>query len=153
MLRRAIPLTVFIALFGLAARADDKPIIPKTAPPRFMTVNEFDTGKEELLVGVTRKENVAEVRTRVVEVMGQKVTQSYTVTRPVMVSVMMKLSTHGAKFLNGEGKPVSKASAIQMFKPGTVILWVEVGDSVDPLFFKVLSRDALIVIPEEVAAP
>jgi hypothetical protein len=153
MFRTAAIFALFVALAGTTVRADDKPIVPRTAPPEFVTVNEFDTGKEEITVGVVQMKMAAQTQTRQVVRMGQTVTENVVVNKPVPVSMMMRRSTAGAKYLNGEGKPVDKASAIQMFKKGTVILWTESQDGVDPLYLKALSKDALIVIAQPVLPP
>lgn len=153
MFRTAMLLALVPALAATTARADDPPIMPKTAPPEFVTVNEFDTGKEEITVGVVQMRATQETRTKTVEIMGRNVQQTYIVTKMVPVSFMMRRSTAGAKYLNGEGKPVPKASAIQMLKKGTVILWTESQDSVDPLYLKALSKDALIVIAQPITPP
>src|SRR5438445_10478587 len=91
-------LAVFAAVAGLAARADAKPIVPKTPPPEFLTVNEFDTGKEELTVAVVRTQVVQKTGTRQVQIMGQNVTQTYTYSESVPVSMMMRRSTSGARY-------------------------------------------------------
>jgi hypothetical protein len=153
MFRAAALLALTAALAGATARADDNPVVPKTAPPEFVTVNQFDTGKEELIVGVVSMAPTLVTRTRNVVIMGKPVTENYVETKYVPVSRMVRKSTSGAKYLNGEGKPVDKASAIQMFKKGTVILWTESPDGVDPLYLKALSKDALIVIAQPVLPP
>lgn len=143
-------LAVFAAVAGLTARADDKPIVPKTPPPEFLTVNEFDTGKEELTVAVVRTQVVQKTGTRQVQIMGQNVTQTYTYSESVPVSMMMRRSTSGARYLTADGKEIKKASAIQMLKKGTVILWTEWREGVDPLYLKALAKDTLIVIGQPV---
>ena len=109
--------------------------------------------RSQITVGVVQTRNVQETRTRQVVIMGKTVTETYNVTRPVTVSRMERRSTAGAKYLNGEGKPIAKASAIQMFKKGTVILWTEFPDGVDPLFLKALAKDTLIVIAQPQPLP
>src|SRR5438552_4777989 len=101
MFRIAALLAVLIGLVGMTARADDKPILPKTAPPEFLTVHEFDTGREELTVGIVRMQTVLETRTRNVVIMGKTVTETYTAEKAVPVSVMVRKYTNGAKYLNG----------------------------------------------------
>src|SRR5437762_3370126 len=92
----AVVLVAGIAGLG-SANGQDKIVMPKTAAPSFVTVNDLDTRKDIVTVGVVEMTFVTETRERTVVVDGKKVKETFTELRRVPVSRMEARSIKGAR--------------------------------------------------------
>ena len=143
-MRRSLSVVLLILLAGTAA-GQPVPPFPKTTPPAFQLVSDFDAGRGRVrfihseLVPVQEKVVTKEIidgRERVVE---------RVVTKFVTVLKETEHKLAGFEILTGAGKTLTPDEAAPLVKDRLVLV-VPDESGLDPAYLKVLAKDAIVFV-------
>jgi hypothetical protein len=129
------------------ARGDDRLAAPKGAAPEFIQVVSIDKEKvviQALTIGGQAKGIIQEV-----SVGGKKIVQQIGVGEATESTVTLKLTN--VRLLDAQGKEIKGDDAWKKLAEGKVLLRQVGEEPIDPVYLKLLAKDALILAPKLVA--
>jgi hypothetical protein len=148
MMRWATVFTGFLAFAIGQKAAAQKATLPKTPPPAFALVTDVNKDKNIVKVQFASNELVPEFAEAAVERGGQKVKERVLVHRSQLRLVEAELALKSLRVLDAAGKEVRGEELLKRLTPGTMVLRQTDALPVDPAYRKLLSRDALILMPQ-----
>ena len=116
--------------------------VPRGLPPQVGLAHAADIDGKILLT-LTQTRFVSEQRTRVVEVDGKQVAETYTVTKPVLIQRQIALGGTAARVVDAKGKTVDPKSLIMRLREDTPI--VVFRGKADPYYLQVLKGDTFVL--------
>jgi hypothetical protein len=139
-------LALCLPLIALA-RADDRPAAPKGAAPEFIQVVSID--KEKVVIQALTTGGPAKGIIQEVSGGGKKIVQQIGVGEATESTVTLKLAN--VRLLDAQGKEIKGDDAWKKVAEGKVLLRQVGEEPIDPVYLKLLSKDALILAPKMVA--
>jgi len=129
------------------ARADDRAAVPKGAAPEFIQVVSID--KEKVVIQAHTTGGPAKGTIQEVSGGGKKIVQQIGVGEATESTVTLKLAN--VRLLDAQGKEIKGDDAWKKLAEGKVLLRQVGEEPIDPIYLKLLSKDALILAPKLVA--
>jgi hypothetical protein len=139
-------------LFALAVPAgDEKTPDPTGAPPTIQFVSAVDAAQATITVLRAEPVKVAVQITEIVNVGGQQVPVTKTVTRDEQRIVYVTLSLKNAQVQTASGLRLETADAFKRLKPGMAVVVSADGKAVSPAYLGIVQPETIVLIPP--AAP
>src|SRR5207248_658179 len=115
---------------------------PRTlgSPPRLLIASGIDADGNLLVSGTEQRQKKVP---REIERDGKKVTVEASVTYPVTVLKRQTVSLKDATIYDRDGHAVTLAQARDRLKEPTPVLLTMMGEKVDPIYLKIMTKDAL----------
>jgi thiol-disulfide isomerase/thioredoxin len=141
MTRSSFAVAIVIGCLSLASADTAPQVYP--APPRLLIASGIDAGGNLIVSSTEQRQKKV---SREVEKDGKKTTRVVTLTYPVTVLNRQTVSLKDATIYNREGKKITIAQARERLKEPTPILLTMLGEKVDPIYLKIMTKDTLTFV-------
>src|SRR5262245_17391644 len=130
------------AMLGIMpfAFADDVPQVRGT-PPRLIIASKIDADGNLIASGTEQRRKKI---SREIEKDGKKTTEEMTANYPVTILNRQIISLKDATIYDGQGQKVSLEQARERIKEPTPVLLTMLGEKIDPIYSKMLTKETLI---------
>jgi thiol-disulfide isomerase/thioredoxin len=138
MIRHLFAVVAAVGIVWTAPADDDSRV--RGTPPRIVIASGIDADGNLILSATEQRKKTV---TREVEKDGKKATQDATYSYPVAVLNRQTVSLKDATIADRDGKTVSIAQARERLKEPTPVLLTMLGEKVDPIYLKIMTKDTL----------
>jgi len=151
-MRRLVTAALLVAAgFATAAPVPESPPLVQGPLPTFVNLSQAKIDGKTIKGTLVTHRAVNKAVQEVVDVGGQKVTRTKTVTEMVPVTTSFTYALDHFDVVTADGKTLSLEAALPLLKGTPLVLVSEA--ALDPAFQKVLARDALILVRKKPPEP
>src|SRR5262245_58120320 len=139
MARQFLAVAAVLGILSCAA-ADDVPQV-RGSPPRLVIASKIDADGNLIVSALEQRHKKI---TREVEKDGKKSTEEVTMNYPVAVLNRQSISLKDVKICDRDGQAISIDQARERIKEPTPVLLTMLGDKVDPIYLKIMTKEVMI---------